>query len=344
MMDICYASNENYVPYLAVSMFSCILHNLQDAPLCFHVISNGITAESRKKLQENAELARKSCKAGKEENCVRLNFYELSDLPGRLGGDPDTGSYDISMLGRFFIGELLPEDVGELLYLDCDTIIADSLLPLFSHRKETGRMLYGVPEPTIYRSIVKQLSLKPDRELYINSGVLLVNLDRWRTAHAGERLLQFYIKNGSRLFCGDQDAVNFVLRGEIGYLSPRYNFFTNYKYFRYNTLVRLWPLYARAAGGREAFEKAGRQPAVIHYMGAERPWLKGNRNPYRRQYEEMLALSAFAGRQPEKGKELQMTCYHLMNLVSFICPPARTFISRCFERKHVLPRLAELEE
>lgn len=340
MMDICYASNEAYVPYLAVSMFSCILHNLADASLRIHVISNGITETGRQQLLKNAELARKQCKS---RNTVQLCFYELTGLSDRLGGDPDTGSYDISMLGRFFIGELLPENVELLLYLDCDTVVAGSLLPLFTQFEHTEQMLYGVPEPTIYRSIVKQLGLNPEREIYINSGVLLVRLDQWRAEQAGNRLLDFYMKNGSRLFCGDQDAINYVLRDGIGYLPPRYNFFTNYRYFRYNTLVRIWPLYEKTAGGAQAFYEAMQHPVVIHYMGAERPWLKGNRNPYRRQYEEMLALSVYAGQVPAAGKELQMLCYHLMNLISLACPQARAYISRSFEKKHVLPRLERLE-
>ena len=342
MMDICYASNEAYVPYLAVSMFSCIYRNLQEDHLHFHVISNGISEESRARLQENAALAR-----GKSggKHTVSLRFYDLSDLPERLGGHMDTGSYDISMLGRFFIGELLPERVEQVLYLDCDTVVADSLLPLFC-KMEQGTLpgngspaVCGVPEPTIYPSIVRQLGLDPEKEIYINSGVLLVDLVRWRTERIGERLLRFYIKNGEKLFCGDQDAINYVLRGSIGYLPPRYNFFTNYRYFRYNTLVRLWPLYAEKSGGKAQFTAAVRKPAVIHYMGAERPWINGNHNPFRRQYEEYLALSAYADRQQIKGRELQMLLYHLMNCLSLVCPWSRKLISRGFEQKYVLPRL-----
>ena len=370
-MDICYASNETYVPHLAASMTSLILHNADAGVIRFHVIANGIGEESRQKLRQNAALAVRQC--ADIVPTVSVSFYDLSDLAERVVGQGaelagtaadsfsrqaaaaktaeggtaetaadrlDTGSYDISMLGRFFIGELLPERVETVLYLDCDTIVCGSLKQLF---QRTGLPLAsGVPEPTIYRSILKQLGLTHADDCYINSGVLLINLAAWREFDAGRRLLIFYRENGARLFCGDQDAVNYVLRGKIGLLSPRYNFFTNYRYFHYRSLVRQSPSYERVMPNRQQFEKMKQKPRIIHYMGAERPWLHGNRNPYRRQYEAALSRTVYAGRKPERGKEAALFAYHLMNLGTWLCPPLRRIISAAFERKKVRPRIEPL--
>ena len=216
-MDVCYASNEAYVPYLGVSMFSLIANNLSEGPLHVHVIANGISQEGCRRLQENAALA---CRAAGREHAsgFQLSFYQLSGLSRRLGGTIDTGSYDISMLGRFFIGELLPETVERVLYLDCDTLVEKSLWPLFQRKapeagteEPEGPALWGVMEPTIYPSILKQLEIPEKTGFYINSGVLMVDLVKWRKHQAGERLLRFYRENGERLFCGDQDAINHVM-------------------------------------------------------------------------------------------------------------------------------------
>ena len=349
-MDVCYASNEAYVPYLGVSMFSLIANNLSEGPLHVHVIANGISQEGCRRLQENAALA---CRAAGREHAsgFQLSFYQLSGLSRRLGGTIDTGSYDISMLGRFFIGELLPETVERVLYLDCDTLVEKSLWPVFQRKAQEagieepeGPALWGVMEPTIYPSILRQLGILEKTGFYINSGVLMVDLVKWRKHQAGERLLRFYRENGERLFCGDQDAINHVMAESIGPLPVEYNFFTNYRYFRYETLVKLCPAYVHCAGSREAFEAAKRQPAVIHFMGAERPWIRGNRNPYRKRFQKWLDLSAFAGMPLTEGREAAMQAYHLMNLATLWLPPVRKAVSRMFERKKVIPRLRPLSK
>ena len=95
---------------------------------------------------------------------------------------------------------------------------------------------------------------------------------------------------------------------------------------------------------RDAFEAAKRQPAVIHFMGAERPWIRGNRNPYRKRYRKWLDLSAFAGMPLTEGREAAMQAYHLMNLATLWLPPVRKAVSRMFERKKVIPRLRPLSK
>ena len=336
-MDICYVSNEAYAPYLAASMTSLILHNQDAGEIRFHVIANRIGAESRERLRRNAAMAAAE-RAGQLPR-VFVSFYPLEDLSERAGAT-DTGSYDVSMLGRFFIGELLPERVETVLYLDCDTIVCGSLRQLFS--RSGIPLASGAPEPTIYRSILKQLGLTHANDCYLNSGVLLIDLAAWRAFGAGQKLLSFYRLNGGRLFCGDQDAINYVLRGKLGLLSPRYNFFTNYRYFHYRTLLRLSPAYERAVPNKEQFRRLKKKPQILHYMGAERPWLRGNRNPYRRAFEEALSRSAYADFQKIRGKEAALLAYHLMNLATWVFPPVRRLLSAAFERRKVLPRIRPL--
>ena len=104
-----------------------------------------------------------------------------------------------------------------------------------------------------------------------------MNLKGWREEKVSEKLLGYYAGKGGNLFACDQDTINGALRGRIMTLPPRYNFFTNYRYFRYETLAGLNASYE--AVGKQEFEMARRHPVVIHYAGDERPWIAGNRNP-----------------------------------------------------------------
>ena len=83
--------------------------------------------------------------------------------------------------------------------------------------------------------------------------------------------------------------VNGVLKGRILPLPPRYNFFTNYRYYRYGDLLRHAPWYEAVTA--EAFRTAKRHPAILHFCGDERPWIRGNLSHYRHIYRRYAALT-----------------------------------------------------
>lgn len=76
------------------------------------------------------------------------------------------------------------------------------------------------------------------------------------------------------------------------------------------------------------FAAAKRHPAVIHYMGDERPWIAGNRNHYRRAYEKYLSQTPWAGTPKEKGREFYMFAYHMLDYATAVCPAVRWAVSR----------------
>lgn len=314
-MDIVYASNDNYARHLAVSLYSLLDHNQNSETITVYILSLGLSVENQNHLRLVADTFSR-----------RLVFIELGDLKERFAHQVDTGGFDLSIMARLFVGEVLPEPVMRVLYLDCDTVVLRSLEGLWE--TELHDFLAGaVMEPTIYPEIKKQIGLG-ENDPYFNSGVLLIDMKKWREERAQEKLLGFYQRMGGNLFAGDQDTINGALKGRIRPLSPAYNFFTNYRYFHYSHLVRLSPLYEKVP--REIFRHAKRHPAIVHYMGDERPWIRGNFNHYRRAYDTYLEQTPWAGTGKEEGKRLYMILYHLMDYATFLCPPVRDLVSRRF--------------
>lgn len=314
-MNLVYASNDNYARHLAVSLYSLFDHSRDEEAVAVFILSMGLSGETKKRLCHVADLFGR-----------QLEFIELGDLRERFAHEVDTGGYDLSIMARLFVGEVLPESAERVLYLDCDTVVLHSLKGLWETDLK-GYLAGAVMEPTIYPEIKKQIGLG-EGEPYFNSGVLLIDMKKWREEGAQQQLLDFYRKMGGKLFAGDQDTINGALKGRIRPLSPVYNFFTNYRYFHYSHLTRLSPLYRSIP--EKTFRQAKKHPAVIHYMGDERPWIKGNFNHYRRAYERYLALTPWAGAEKEEGKRLYMLFYHLMDYATFLCPPVRDYISRRF--------------
>lgn len=317
-MNILYASNDGYARHLGVSLYSLLEHNKEAEEVHIYLLSVCMSNENQRKLSEIAGQFGRA-----------FTIIEMGNLNERFHGSIDTRGFDISAMTRLFAAEVLPEKVKKAIYLDCDTVILGDIRPLWStNLKDT--LVGMVPEPTVYKEMKAAIDLSED-EPYYNSGVLLMNLEGWRREEVQKKLLQYYIDKGGSLFACDQDTINGALRGRILRLPPRYNFFTNYRYFSYKTLVGINRAYE--AVGKKEFEAARRCPVIIHYMGDERPWLAGNHNHYRRYYDTYLSRTPWSGTPKETGKELLLLLYWGMNHVTRLCPPVRLWISRLFGMK-----------
>ena len=160
-------------------------------------------------------------------------------------------------------------------------------------------------------------------------------METWRKEHVEERLLAFYQGLGGHTFGCDQDILNGTLKGNIRVLSPRYNFFTNYRYFRYQALTDHSPSYRVVS--EKNFRQAKVHPVILHFAGDERPWKAGNLNHYRRAYEQYLAMTPWQGTKKEgDGKQkIYLFAYHMMDWITWFFPAVRWWISKKFGMKAV---------
>ncbi len=322
-MNAVYVSNENYARHLGVSLCSLYDRNQDEAQLDVWVIDTGISDLSQAKLKLIATRYGRL-----------LHFCPLKNLRERFGGTLDTGSFDISTMGRLFAGELLPETVERVLYLDCDTVILRSLKKLWNLSLD-GAVMAAAQEPTIYRQVREYLDLDAD-DAYYNAGVLLIDLKKWRAEGIREQVLSYYEKIAPVSLFNDQDALNGFLKGRIRTFSPEYNFFTNYRYFRYGTLCGMQSAYREIP--EKQFQFAKRHPAVLHFAGDERPWRAGALNFYGAAYEKYLAMTPWAGTPKETGKELFLLAYHGMEMLTLVSPEARAAISNTYVEKLIRER------
>ena len=353
-LEVVYGANDGYARHLGVSLCSLFDRNRSFREIRVHVLSMGISRSNKQRLQCLADAYGRTLVFVEMERLEeRLRGEEQPDYLGRerhlcretaergaagtagldspgtastgadSTGSGSAGPYDISVMLRLFMGEMLPQELDRVLYLDCDTVVLQSLKRLW--RTELGDCLIGaVMEPSIYPEVKSSIGLGPE-DAYYNSGVLLVDLAGWRKEAVQRQLLAFWQEKGGQLFASDQDVLNGVLKGRIRTLPPKYNFFTNYRYFSYQALTGYSPAYS--AVSREQFQEAKAHPVVVHYMGDERPWIAGNRNHYRKAYESYLARTPWAGTKKEPGKRMYMLAYHGLDYATAVCPALRWKIS-----------------
>ncbi len=311
-MNIVYASNENYVRHMAVSMYSLFDNNRKEDTIDVYILSTGITDKSK----EGLELIARQFKR-------HISFIELDNIEARLGYDIDTGRYNITTMSRLFIGELLPHGANRVLYLDCDTAVCGSLSGLWNIDLK-GNILAAALEPTIYKETLSYLDLK-DNEPYYNAGVLLIDLDAWRKNNIGSGIIEYHKRMHTACLFNDQDAINGYLKGKIKTISPAYNLFSNYRYFSYDALIAKAAWFKRIP--RKVYEHAIRHPRIVHFAGDERPWKKYNLNPYRVLYDIYLKLTPWADEKKEAANPLYMLSYHMMNVITVFAPSVRDRIS-----------------
>lgn len=163
---------------------------------------------------------------------------------------------------RIFLPELLP-DVDKLLYLDADTIVVDSIEPLWA-TDLTDHYVAAVTNvfQADHLHHPKTLGLEP--RVYFNTGVLLMNLELMRRDGCTGALRDYALTHRDQLAFPEQDAMNVVVGARRLPLHPRWNCMNSILLFPWSSDVF----------GPEAVAEAGRNPAIRHFEGPSinKPW------------------------------------------------------------------------
>ena len=134
-------------------------------------------------------------------------------------------------------------------------------------------------------------------------------------------IFDFYKKYNGNLFANDQDAINGALKKEILTISPTYNFYNIFYQYNYNFFVRL--LKPIKYIDKDVYQDAVNNPTIIHYLGEERPWRKGNTHKYRKDYKYYLSLTPWKDTPDEEGWNLYFFCWRIFNFFTKPFPGLR---------------------
>jgi lipopolysaccharide biosynthesis glycosyltransferase len=109
---------------------------------------------------------------------------------------------------------------------------------------------------------------------YLNTGALLIDVDRWNSERLTQRTLEFLEKYD--LPCVDQDAINLALRGEFDLLRPAFNSMP----YHIMKLLRTVDL----VESLEDIDEAITDPVVVHFHRSflGKPWTYGSTHPARK--------------------------------------------------------------
>lgn len=283
-MNIVYTCDDNFVWIAGISMISLYETNRETKDLSVYLLGDNVSKENKELLKSIAKRY--------DRTFTAIDVPDLQ-IPEALCNK----RWPRSAYTRLFSGLLLPTQVEKVLYLDCDTIITDNISQL-NEIDIKDYTIFGVKD-CISRQYKENIGLNKD-DIYINAGVLLINLNKMRQKDISKEIETFFNKYEKTMFFADQDVLNGILRGKVGVLHPKYDVMTllyAYSYSDIKQLRRPTNYYSK-----ELVEEAVNRPAIIHFttcMTNIRPWFKNSDHPYAATFEKYWQIS------PWKLKEKQ---------------------------------------
>jgi Glycosyl transferase family 8 len=209
VLHVACAACRRYVPHSAAMLHSLLTHAAEEEVQVHYLHGPDLPPADRSRLSEMVERC-----GG------RIAFVRVPD--DRVSGLATTRSFPASIWYRTLLPELLP-DLERVLYLDSDTIVIESLAPLWASDLRDD---YIAAVTNVFKANragrLATLGLEPSHA-YFNTGVLLMNLAALRRDDCMETLRDWARQHPDRLLWPEQDAMNVVLGSRRLALHPRWN-------------------------------------------------------------------------------------------------------------------------
>ena len=284
VINICYAADENYAMQAGVSICSVLEHNREER-FHFWILCDNYSEKTRKKFSEIENLY--DTKVDLID--VTSKLIQLKESSLYVPEAVDKRGLITFMYARLFIGSLLPRYVSRLIYIDCDTYINGKIGPLFDFPliKIVGAVidLY----PSLYNKIIG--FSKDDK--YYNSGVLLIDMDKWRNVEIEKQICNHISSLKKTYYMHDQDILNVVLKTEIEPLPLMYNMMYISRAYNAGQILKFSEKTQSTYYDNQSIENAKKAPIIIHYAGDYfgKPWDFPKSNDYALMWEHIFLKS-----------------------------------------------------
>lgn len=278
-LHIVYASDDRFAEILGVSLTSLYENNQDMAQIHVYILDSRISEENKRRLESVCRFYKRSA----------IQWMPAKDISRELQIEIAVDRGSLSQYSRLFVASALPENLERALYLDCDVIIRKPLDELWNLDMQ-GRTIAALKD-AFSRWYRMNIGLKSS-DIMFNSGVMLIDLRRWKEQEVEKKLLEFIRFKGGRIQQGDQGALNAVLAYDVYCFEPRFNSVTIYYDFSYEEMLayRKPPDFYL----EEQVEEATENPVVLHFTTSflsRRPWVEGCRHKYVDEWLKYKAMS-----------------------------------------------------
>ncbi|RCL00263.1 MAG: Glycosyl transferase family 2 protein [Candidatus Tokpelaia sp. JSC188] len=219
-IPIVFACDDNYVKYLSVTLQSIIDNASQNKSYCIIVLDCGIKQcfisiiEKQISKYKNFSLHFISIETFLQENkqSFKEKDYFTASIYGRLLIPEICSTFDKVIY--IDTDMIFRRDISELMLLDLKD---DYIAAVIDSKVEIERR--GDPWWSNY--FKKKLSLETSN-FYVNSGLLVFNLKKWRSLSIHEQCIDL-LAESTGFILPDQDVINMICKNRIHYLDQSWN-------------------------------------------------------------------------------------------------------------------------
>lgn len=207
VIPIFFACDDNYIPLLGTAINSLIRKASNEYDYKIIVLNPGMKESNVQRIQ-----------ALEQDNLI-ISFFDISPtvaphmavLSLRL-----RDYYSVAIYYRMFIPHLFTE-YDKAIYLDADLILMGDISELYN--VDISDKLVAAINDKLVTSVPAFINyvdhvVGVDSSHYFNSGVLLMNLDKFRKDNIENKFLDLLYKYNFDSVCPDQDYLNYLCRND----------------------------------------------------------------------------------------------------------------------------------
>ena len=207
-IDILLTGDEGIAPGLFVTAGSIVTSSRSNYPIVFHVMDTGLT--------EQTVLAFRRFIGQFKAVSLDIQPVDVSIFKSANSYRGNHSAYARLLVERYV-------DADRVIYFDTDFLCMKDVGE-FYFREMGGNIVLATKTP-MYSSLADDCPFLPTEEAskypYFNSGVLLIDLKKWREAEIEQKLLEC-LAMPVKLEKHDQTLLNWVLKGKWGELDSSY--------------------------------------------------------------------------------------------------------------------------
>lgn len=249
LIHIAVVSDENYAQHVGVMLASLLKNTSEPKNIVTHLLSDKIQSKTKNKLKEITSSFNS-----------KIEFYNI-----------DSSQFNNLSVRHIshtaYCKLLIPNvliDLNKVIFIDCDMLVRQDIKELWEidlstiHLAAVRDYMAGIKD-----SFFEEDKISNNSRDYFNSGLMYINLMKWRESKISEKAIEFLKENSNKVVYHDQAALNRVIHSYGWYsLEPKWNQCP--WYFRLSSNDLLFK--------DEELENAKNNPAIIHYAGPSKPW------------------------------------------------------------------------
>lgn len=244
-MNILFSINQKFISLTKLCISSMIRF---DTDFTFYILHHDLSYESQREIIDSFPSQQ---------------FHFIFVTEESFSSFPVSNRYPLEIYYRLFASNLLPNTLDRVLYMDVDIVVINSLRNLYYTDFEDNAYCACTH---VNEGLTKfnSLRLKIENTVpYINTGVLLMNLEKLRKIVNSTEILEFVNKNKNRMILFDQDVLTALYGNKTKILDYRL----------YNLSDRMLSLYnIKHPNEKIDIEWIRKNSVIIHYCGRNKPW------------------------------------------------------------------------